>query len=207
MNDKILPLLSMAFFFLCIIYSILSPYLAPTVNSNLHSYILISIAIILITLGMVLKMMMDFSKQRTLGLDSSGMPTTKKKSILNYVYLFGRLLMYIIIIAMAGVMIFYSSKYYNDVLHNVSDHSYLNYLNYWIYVFFILIYIVLNLKFFKKFLRTNVLSGAPDSMNVASINWTSHLRIGTIWTMFMIILYSLELNKFSDDNAYDMVNN
>ena len=207
MNDKILPLLSMAFFFLCIIYSILSPYLAPTINSNLHSYILISIAIILITLGMVLKMMMNFSKQRTLGFDSNGLPTTNKKSILDYVYLFGRLLMYILIIGMSGVMIFYSSKYYNDVLHNISDHSYLNYLNYWIYVFFVLIYIVLNLKFFKTFLKSNVLNGTSSSLNLANVNWTSHLRIGTIWTMFMIILYSFELNKFSDDNSYDMVNN
>ena len=207
MNDKILPLLSMAFFFLCIIYSILSPYLAPTINSNLHSYILISIAIILITLGMVLKMMMNFSKQRTLGFDSNGLPTTSKKSILDYVYLFGRLLMYILIIGMSGVMIFYSSKYYNDVLHNISDHSYLNYLNYWIYVFLVLIYIVLNLKFFKTFLKSNVLNGASSSLNLANVNWTSHLRIGTIWTMFMIILYSFELNKFSDDNSYDMVNN
>tara|TARA_X000000950_G_C13683930_1_gene565139 strand:- start:69 stop:692 length:624 start_codon:yes stop_codon:yes gene_type:complete len=207
MNDKILPLLSMAFFFLCIIYSILSPYLAPTINSNLHSYILISIAIILITLGMVLKMMMNFSKQRTLGFDSNGLPTTSKKSILDYVYLFGRLLMYILIIGMSGVMIFYSSKYYNDVLHNISDHSYLNYLNYWIYVFLVLIYIVLNLKFFKTFLKSNVMNGASSSLNLANVNWTSHLRIGTIWTMFMIILYSFELNKFSDDNSYDMVNN
>ena len=207
MNDKILPLLSMAFFFLCIIYSILSPYLAPTINSNLHSYILISIAIILITLGMVLKMMMNFSKQRTLGFDSNGLPTTSKKSILDYVYLFGRLLMYILIIGMSGVMIFYSSKYYNDVLHNISDHSYLNYLNYWIYVFLVLIYIVLNLKFFKTFLKSNVLNGTSSSLNLANVNWTSHLRIGTIWTMFMIILYSFELNKFSDDNSYDMVNN
>ena len=195
MNDKILPILSVAFFCLCLVYSIMSTYLAPSVNTNLHSYILISIAIILMSIGMILKIIMNFSSQNK----DAGL--SLKNNYKKYLYLFGRIILYILIIGLGITMMIYSSKYYKSALHNIEEHYNLNYLNYWIYIFFVVMYLIMGVKYLKKYLKSNT---ETNPMNILSINWTSHLQITSIWTLFMVILYNLELNKFSDDNSYDI---
>jgi hypothetical protein len=211
MRDKILPLLSMVFFFIGIVYSILSPYLAPTINSNLHQYIFIAGAIGLLSLGTILKMIMNLSKERQLGVNSEGV-STEKRGMKDILFLIGRVILYFIVIALSVIMVVYSTKYYKSALHNVGDHNYLNYLNNWIYIFLTLIYVILGLKFWKKVLRSKMLMkiGAGEDgkggFDLTSINWSNHLRVCIIWTLFMVILFSFELTKFSDDNNSEFVN-
>jgi hypothetical protein len=190
MDDKLFPLISIMFFFAFILYYTISPYLANRINTNLHLYIILSAALLLISMSTAMKTVADFF--------SNKMSTIK--TLNDYVFLAGGLSIYILLLVLCGFMIYYWVNDYSNALHNVVEHDYLNYLNNWIFRFLGLSYIVLCLKFWNNTIKAGLLKTKLVNPNITNVNWNGLTRITAIWTMFMVILFNFELKKFSDDN-------